>query len=201
MSYEQVKGFYPKDMGSKKGWCLQNVAKGFHAYPSANPSASAKVDMQINKNKGTFHNGSSDIPMNCAVPVYVDTPSVYEHVVVCDKGTWYEDGHKSNKPSNIFGWGEWCNGFQIVKKTSSTKSFLPAKGYWCVGDCDERIGILANFMYKTFPAYSNKKALGNYMGKFLQSSIREFQKRTGLYPDGCVGKITYAELQKYGFKY
>lgn len=201
MAYEQLKPFYPKDMGSKKGWCLQNVAKGFHAYPSANPSASAKVDMEINKSKGTFHNGLSDLPENCAVPVYIDSTSVYEHVVAYDKGNWYEDGRKICRPSNIFGWGEWCNGFQIVKKSAISKSFLPAKGYWCFGDQDARVGVLANFMFNTFPAYTSKKALGNYYGNYLKSSITEFQKRTGLYPDGCVGKITYAELQKYGFRY
>jgi len=55
-------------------------------------------------------------------------------------------------------------------------------------------------MYKEFPAYTNKRALGNYYGKYIQSSIKEFQKRTGLEQDGCVGPITLAKLKEYGFK-
>ena len=50
-------------------------------------------------------------------------------------------------------------------------------------------------MYLTFPAYTSKNALGD------QASIKEFQKRTGLEQDGCVGPITLKMLVKYGFKY
>ena len=55
-------------------------------------------------------------------------------------------------------------------------------------------------MYKTFPAYTNKKALGSYYGVHISNSIKEFQKRTKLEADGCVGQITLKELKKYGFK-
>ena len=200
--YEQIKTFYPKDMGTKKGWCLQNVAKGFHAYPSSNPSASAKADMNANISKGTYHKGIGDIPSNCSVPVYYRTTSAYGHVVVYDKGTWYNDGKKFTPDGKmVLGWGEWCNGYQIVKKGKS-KTFLPAKGYWCEGDQDERIECLALFMRQNFPAYTSAKALGNYYGKkYLTASIKEFQKRTGLYPDGMTGKKTYDMLKKYGFVY
>ena len=76
MGYRQLKPFYPKDMGNKKGQCLQNIAKGFHIYPSKDPSSSAKNDMERNKRKGTLHPFNS-IPNNVAVPVYLDTPSKY----------------------------------------------------------------------------------------------------------------------------
>ena len=199
-NYEQLKPFYPKDMGTKKGWCLQNVAKGFHIYPSPNPSGSAVADMNTNKRKGTFHSGVKDIPTNCAVPVYQDTVSKNEHILVYDKGVWYSDGKKVNKPGSIFGWGEWCNGYQIVKK-GAAKGFLPAKGYWARYDKDERVAKLSTFMYKTFPAYTNKKALGNVYGDYLWKSIKQFQKNVGLYPDGNCGRLTYAQLQKYGFRW
>ena len=87
-----------------------------------------------------------------------------------------------------------------TEKKEPEKSFLPAKKYWGLGDEDERIGKLAEFMYKTFPLYTNKRALGNLYGYYLQSAIKEFQRRTGLVPDGYCGELTYAELQKYGFK-
>lgn len=207
-NYEQLKPFYPKDMGTKKGWCLQNVAKGFHIYPSPNPSGSAVADMNTNKRKGTFHSGVRDIPTNCAVPVYQDTVSKNEHILVYDKGVWYSDGKKVNKPGNIFGWGEWCNGYQIVKK-GATKGFLPAKGYWCKGDVDPRIGRLCNFYAENFYAYffprtkaaAHKKLNGNLFGQNCYNWTVEFQKRTNLYADGMVGPKTYTMLQKYGFRW
>ena len=111
----------------------------------------------------------------------------------------YNDGKKVNS-LDIIGWGEWCNGYQIVKYTES-KSFLPAKGYWCKYDNDQRVAILAQFMYKTFPAYTSSKALGPIYGDYLSKSIAEFQRRTGLYPDGMTGQLTYNKLKEYGFKY
>jgi len=80
-----------------------------------------------------------------------------------------------------------------------TSAFLPAKGYWQPGDKDDNIAKLAQFMYDTFPAYTKKAALGPVFGPNLKASIVEFQKRTGLEADGCVGPITLAELVKYGF--
>ena len=55
-------------------------------------------------------------------------------------------------------------------------------------------------MYKTFPLYTKKEALGSFYGKYIEASIKEFQKRCGLKSDGCIGIITYNELKKYGFK-
>lgn len=201
MSFEQLKPFYPNDMGTAKGWCLLNVAKGFHATPSANPSASAKADMNSNIARGTFHSKLIDIPTNCAVPVYVKSTSQYGHVVVFDKGIYYTDGKKYiPSETDIIGWGEWCNGFQIVKK-GTTKSFLPAKGWWGRYDKDQRVEILARFMRSTFPAYTSDKALGPVYGDYLWKSIKEFQKRTGLAPDGNTGPLTYAKLKEFGFVY
>ena len=84
--------------------------------------------------------------------------------------------------------------------SSVSKSFFPSKGYFSLGDNHENVGKIANFMYKTFPAYTDKKALGNYYGEYIEASITEFQRRTKLEADGCVGQITLKELKKYGFK-
>ena len=86
------------------------------------------------------------------------------------------------------------------KTLPSNKSFLPSKGYWGYGDKDARVGQIATFMRNTFPKYTSAKALGNYYGKYIQASIKEFQKRTGIKKDGKVGKETLAKLQAYGFK-
>lgn len=204
MAYEQVLPFYPKDMGTASGWCLKNCRIGFHIYTAK--YASAKAAMLAAKKNGTLH-PLSELPSNISVPVYYDVTSKYEHVVVYDKGTWYSDGKKIAKPTwACFGWDEMMDGVRVVKKTSGT-SFLPPKGYWKRGDRDPRIGRLNDFYANTFPSYSapNKaiaKALlkGNLFGYNCQRWTREFQKRTGLYPDGIVGEKTYAKLRSFGFK-
>ena len=207
MGYRQLKPFYPNDMGKKKGWCLENVARGYHIYgvPSALPSA--KADMEFNKAKGTLH-PLNTIPNNVAVPVYLDTASKYEHVEVCDKGTYWSDGYVVGKPSNTFGWGEYCNGVRIVEWQNDPQptGFLPAKGYWCRYDKDERVAQLATFMRYNFPAYTPAAALGPVYGDNLWKSMCEFQRRAkadGRYNDaidGNTGPKTYAALKSYGFK-
>lgn len=89
---------------------------------------------------------------------------------------------------------------ETTKKETTNESFLPTRGYFKLGDKHENVGKIASFMYKTFPSYTKKEALGNYYGKNIQASIKEFQRRTKLESDGCVGPITLKELKKYGFK-
>ncbi len=62
------------------------------------------------------------------------------------------------------------------------------------------IGRIARFMRKNYPAYTNSKALGDKFGPYITASIKEFQRRTGLTQDGCVGPITMSELKKKGFQ-
>lgn len=196
-NYEQTMPFYPKDMGKQKGWCLQNCRLGFHIYKPK--YASAKAAMDAAKRNGTYHAGTP--PNNISVPVYVSSSSKYGHVVVWDKGTWWSDGKSYRSWSGVLGWDEMMDGTRVVKVASS-KSFLPAKGYWARYDKDERVARLATFMRNTFPAYTPKSALGPIYGDSLWKSIYQFQKRSNgkLYPDGMTGPATYAELQKYGFK-
>lgn len=95
---------------------------------------------------------------------------------------------------------------EYVKETapqpakSKTDGFFPAHGYFKKGDTHENVGKIAAFMRKTFPSYTSEKALGNYYGDNLIKSIKEFQRRTNLTPDGCTGPLTLAMLEKYGFK-
>lgn len=198
MPYEQIKQFYPKEMGNKKGWCLQNCRLGFRIYTGH--YASAKAAYQAGIKNGTVHSMNT-LPHNCAVPVYYSTASKYGHVIVYDRGTYYSDGAKF-KPSesSLLGWDENMDSVPVVKKTTQ-KSFLPAKGYWCKYDQDERVNYLSRFMRQNFPAYTSAKALGPVYGNYLSKSIAEFQKRTGLYPDGMTGPKTYAKLKEYGFNY
>ena len=86
------------------------------------------------------------------------------------------------------------------KAATSATSFLPARGYFKKGDTHENIGKIASFMRKCFPSYTSEKALGNYYGDNLVKAVKEFQKRTGLEPDGYFGKLTLAKLKTFGFK-
>lgn len=89
----------------------------------------------------------------------------------------------------------------IEYNETSDKKFFDENGWFGYGDNHENIGKIAEFMYRVFPVYTNKKALGNYYGKYIMASIKEFQRRTGLESDGNVGAITLAKLVEYGFKY
>lgn len=78
--------------------------------------------------------------------------------------------------------------------------FFPAKGYFSRGDKHENVAKIASFMRRVFPAYTDEKALGDLYGPYIQASIKEFQKRTGLESDGNTGPLTLAKLKEYGFK-
>lgn len=197
MYYEQIKNFYPKEMGTQKGWCLKNCRLGFRIYTGK--YASAKAAYEAAKRNGTLRT-MDELTYDCSVPVYQTTTSKYGHVIVYHKGTYYSDGKIVNNPKGLLGWDINMDGVQVVRATAA-KSFLPAKGYWGPNDCDHRVGELASFMRRVFPAYTSAKALGDYYGKYLTKSITEFQKRTGLYPDGYTGPKTYKMLKKYGFVY
>jgi hypothetical protein len=110
------------------------------------------------------------------------------------------------------GWERFIN---MVKEKLNDKpstpskpssSFFGPKGYFSTGDNHENIGRIAEFMYRVFPSYTDKRALGNYYGKYIKASIKEFQRRAkaeGKYNstvDGYVGPITLESLEKYGFK-
>lgn len=204
MAYKQIRAFDPQKMGKRAGWCLQNCREGF-GIPYGT-YRSAKADMEAQKKEGTFHTGNP--PSNVAVPVYFDTVSANEHVMVDDHSIYYSDGKRLSSVEGwkMIGWGEKCDGVRVVEyvpdppKPQPTTGFLPARGYWKKGDSDARIGKMDSWLRATFPLYAKPCVLGNYFGTCTESAVREFQRRTNLVSDGCVGKLTYAMMKKYGFK-
>lgn len=90
--------------------------------------------------------------------------------------------------------------FQTLNGSLQSQNFLGEKGYLGLGDNNEFVGKIAQFMRNNFPSYTSKAALGNYFGPNLQKAIKEFQRRTGLEADGNVGPITLKTLKTYGFK-
>ena len=107
--WKQVQPFNLSNMGSTKNFCLRNVRKAF-SVPAK--YANAKLAMKENKDRNTLHSLSS-VPNNVAVPVYTDK-GVFGHVMVCDRGTYYSDAKRVNKPGDSYQWGEFLNGVRIV---------------------------------------------------------------------------------------
>lgn len=203
MSWKQILSFNPSKMGVRKRYCLQNTRLAFGIQNGK--FASAKADWNSQVANKTAHYGG--FPAGRAVAVYGNMNGRNGHVGVWHNGAFYSDGKISNMQQvfsngGVAGWGELCDGQRVVEWVGDAPAggFLPAKGYWTLGDNDPKIGQLAAFMRATFPSYTNAKALGNYYGGFLQSSIREFQRRTGLQQDGNTGPLTYQKLQSFGFK-
>lgn len=92
----------------------------------------------------------------------------------------------------------------VTQKPTTTKpttnSFLHSRGYFKKGDRHENIGKIAAFMRRCFPSYTPAAALGNYYGANIEKAVKEFQKRSGLEPDGYFGPLTLAKLKTHGFK-
>ena len=99
--WKQIRPFDLSKMGHKKGYCLQNVRLAYDIPPKY---ADAKEAMEANKEAGTLHDIST-LPETLAVPVFVDTPSVNEHIEVAD----------NPMSQKFFGWGETLNGVRIVE--------------------------------------------------------------------------------------
>lgn len=114
MGWKQVRQFDPSKMGTKKNFCLQNCRIAF--VPEIPPKyIDAKEAMLANKNEGTLHPIETR-PTDCAVPVFADTPSINEHVMVWDHDKLYSDGKQANPNGFIwFGWGETLNGVRVVE--------------------------------------------------------------------------------------
>lgn len=121
--WTQVRDFYPQDMGTTPGWCLQNCRLGFHIYSGT--FTNAVSDMQSQRNNGTLHpfNGATETPPDyIACPVYINIAGVADgHVCVWDHGTIWNDGYTVAKFTDmggyieVWGWGELCDGARVVQ--------------------------------------------------------------------------------------
>lgn len=113
----------------------------------------------------------------------------------------YKEMTRTNKNGR---WGEGLThpflGFIYQAKTVDN-GFFPSKGYFAYLDAHENIGKIAEFMYKTFPAYTKKAALGDCFGKNLLASLNEFERRTGLTQSKIIDESLLKKLEEYGFKH
>lgn len=128
MSYwKQEKPFNPAKMGKTKNLCLHNTRIAFDI-PSK--YASAKLAMNENRDKGTLHSMDT-LPTNVSVPIFTSA-GIWGHVMVSDKGVFWSDGVKCNKPNNSYMWGEWLNGVRVVSWVDTDQ--VPANSTIKFGD-------------------------------------------------------------------
>lgn len=123
IEWTQVRDFYPQDMGTTPGWCLQNCRLGFHIYSGTFQNAVS--DMQSQRNNGTLHpfDGATETPPDyIACPVYINIRGVSDgHVCVWDHGTIWNDGYTVPRFTDmggyieVWGWGELCDGQRVVQ--------------------------------------------------------------------------------------
>ena len=88
---------------------------------------------------------------------------------------------------------------------STMKITLPTKGYFSKGDEGIEVEIISSFLATNFIGYEYKTKvkiedmLGKYYGKNLETWVKQFQENNKLETDGCIGKLTLAKLEEYGF--
>jgi hypothetical protein len=112
----------------------------------------------------------SSIPTNVSVPVYMDTTSKYEHIIVCDHGKYYSDGKRltSIKGLKFFGWGEMCNGVRVVKYVENVSYYKPCSSkYASIVLALNSIGVNSTYAYRKKIAERN--GINNYKGTASQN--------------------------------
>ena len=194
------KAFTKENYGISNYNCTNGYASGLWIYRKSKPYYSKFKEVSIN----SLQNG------DWVFWAKGSKPCPKSHVAMYYNGKFFgqNQGQKAARLINISTSGVLgvLRPKMYVKRASTTTntssgSFLPARGYIKLGDKSENISKLATFMRKTFPSYTPASALGPVYGKNLCNAIKEFQRRTNLTPDGCVGKLTLAKLVKYGFRY
>lgn len=123
MAWKQITPCDINAMGTRNGYCLQNVRLAF-GVPSK--YYDAKEAMEANKKAGTLHS-VAELPTDVAVPVFVDTSSPNEHVIIADHGKFYSDGKRLTTLNGLkcFGWGETLNDVAIVEKVAEEGETIP----------------------------------------------------------------------------
>lgn len=71
-----------------------------------------------------------------------------------------------------------------------TPGFLPARGWYQVGDSDGHVELIDNFLAS--------KTLGNYFGTYTKYAVQAFQHEVGIEEDGNIGPITLGKMKDKG---
>jgi hypothetical protein len=68
------------------------------------------------------------------------------------------------------------------------------------GSVGPAVTLLQQFLKRAFAAYAGGLVTDGDFGPRTTLAVQEFQRRTGLTPDGIVGPVTARELAKYGYR-
>lgn len=74
--------------------------------------------------------------------------------------------------------------------TPPTPGFLPARGYYTMGDQDSHVELINNFLAG--------KTTGDYFGTYTKFAVIAFQHSKGLEEDGNIGPITLKYMKRDG---
>lgn len=77
-----------------------------------------------------------------------------------------------------------------IAPTPTPTGFLPARGYYTIGDSDSHVELIDNFLAS--------KVEGNYFGTYTKFAVIAYQKIFGLEADGNIGPITLRSMQANG---
>ena len=109
--------------------------------------------------------------------------------------------------------GEETKPVEPTPAEPKTDNFLGARGYLKYGDKGSNINKICLFFANNFYGYFGntkesariklvgKNNDGDFFGNYLKAWVVEFQKRTELEPDGCIGPLTLNMMKKYKFTY
>lgn len=100
-------------------------------------------------------------------------------------------------------------GFNYTEPSSKPTNTKPSdRNYYMKGDKGDYIRHLCSWFADNYWGYfcksksaAHKLLDGNLFGPYLEKWVKEFQRRTGLEPDGKIGPLTQTKLRTYGFKY
>lgn len=81
-------------------------------------------------------------------------------------------------------------GSQPTPPTPPTPGFLPARGYYTMGDQDSHVELIDEFLAS--------KTEGDYFGTYTKFAVMAFQHIKGLEEDGNIGPITLKYMKKDG---
>jgi len=99
---------------------------------------------------------------------------------------------------SLLGWTEDLNGVELpIDPVPSHAPQPSAAKEWRVGTSGTQVENLQRGLNAHFPAYSRLTTDGKF-GPKTEAVVKEFQRRTGLTPDGIVGVKTTDKLAGYG---
>lgn len=132
--------------------------------------------------------------MNGHIGVYVGDNLVVECTPIWKDGVQFTGlgnrGGKSGYNNRTWTSHGKSKFIEYGSQPTPTPGFLPERGYYRIGDCDDHVEMIDNFLAS--------KTLGNYFGTYTKFAVQAFQHEFGLEEDGNIGPITLGKMKEKG---